>query len=43
VVVTAAQDARLRAAENGAEGYLAKPFDMDVLLATVARYLDAVG
>jgi CheY-like chemotaxis protein len=41
VVMTAAQDSRLRADEIGAEGYLAKPFDMDVLLATVARYLDA--
>jgi two-component system, chemotaxis family, chemotaxis protein CheY len=39
VVVTAARDAAQRAAEIGAEGYLAKPFDMDDLLDMVARFL----
>ena len=39
VVLTAAQDASLRAQEIGAEGYLDKPFDMDDLVGTVARYL----
>ena len=39
VVLTAVQDASLRAQEVGAEGYLAKPFDMDDRVGTVARYL----
>ena len=39
VVLTAAEDARKRAEEIGAEGYLGKPFEMDELLAEVARYV----
>jgi CheY-like chemotaxis protein len=39
VVLTAAQDASLRAQEIGAEGYLDKPFDMDDLIGTVRRYI----
>ena len=35
VVMTAAPDARQRAAEIGAEGYLAKPFDVPDLLSAV--------
>lgn len=38
VVVTAAEHARARAAEVGAEGTLPKPFDMEELLRTVDRY-----
>lgn len=41
VVVTAAEDARRRAAEIGADSWLAKPFDIDSLLKTVARYAPA--
>jgi CheY-like chemotaxis protein len=37
VVMTAAQDARRWAEEIGAEGYLAKPFEMPDLLAVVER------
>jgi CheY-like chemotaxis protein len=37
VVMTAAQDARRWAQEIGATGYLAKPFDLLELLATVER------
>lgn len=32
IVMTAARDARARAAEIAADGYLAKPFDLDRLL-----------
>jgi CheY-like chemotaxis protein len=39
VVVTAAENARRRAEEIGAEGWLAKPFDLDDVLALVARFL----
>lgn len=39
VVMTAAQDARLWAEQIDAVGYLAKPFDLDDLLATIARFL----
>ena len=35
-VMPAAPDARLRAAEIGADGYLAKPFDVPDLLSAVA-------
>jgi CheY-like chemotaxis protein len=35
VVMTAAPDARQRAAEIGADGFLAKPFDVPDLLSTV--------
>jgi len=38
VVMTAAQDARLWSEQIGAAGYLAKPFDLDDLLATIARF-----
>jgi CheY-like chemotaxis protein len=41
VVVTAAADARQRAAEVAADGWVGKPFDPDALLATVRRHLDA--
>jgi CheY-like chemotaxis protein len=38
VVLTAASDARQRAEEIGAEGWLSKPFDVTELLDTVAHY-----
>jgi CheY-like chemotaxis protein len=38
VVVTAAADARMRAEEIGAEGYLAKPFEIDDLIQCVGRH-----
>ncbi len=38
VVLTAARDAAEAAAQIGAAGYLAKPFDLEALLSTVARY-----
>ncbi len=41
VVLTAAEDARRRAEEIGAEDYLGKPFEIDDLLAKVARYMGA--
>jgi CheY-like chemotaxis protein len=41
VVVTAAQDASRRAAEIGAQGYLAKPFSIDNLLQTIDKFLCA--
>jgi CheY-like chemotaxis protein len=42
-VILLSADRRLReqAEELGAAGYLAKPFNLDDLLATVQRYLDA--
>jgi CheY-like chemotaxis protein len=39
LVMTAAQDARQWAEQIGAGGYLAKPFDLDDLLAAVERLL----
>jgi DNA-binding response OmpR family regulator len=39
VVVTAAENARLRADEIGAEGWLSKPFDLDEVLSMVERQL----
>jgi CheY-like chemotaxis protein len=39
VVVTAAENAQLRAAEVEAEAWLAKPFDLDDVLRTVARFI----
>lgn len=39
VVVTAADDAQVRAAEVGASGWIAKPFDPDVLVEKVMRLL----
>src|SRR5438046_2490961 len=38
VVMTAAENARRWAEEIGAEGYLAKPFEIDALIAAVERY-----
>jgi DNA-binding response OmpR family regulator len=38
VVVTAAEDARARAQEIDADGWLAKPFDLDDVLALAARH-----
>lgn len=38
VVLTAAQDAAARAAQINADGFLGKPFELDDLLAVVARY-----
>jgi CheY-like chemotaxis protein len=40
VVVTAAENAQLRAQEIGAEGWLAKPFDLEDVLTMVARHLE---
>jgi DNA-binding response OmpR family regulator len=40
VVMTAARDARAWAAEIGAVGFLAKPFELDELLAAVARWCE---
>lgn len=40
IVMTAAEDARRWAAEISAQGYLAKPFDLDDLLAVVKRFAD---
>lgn len=39
VVMTAAQDSRQRANEIAADGFIAKPFDLDDLLALVRRYV----
>lgn len=39
VVVTAAENARRRAEEIGADAWLAKPFDLDEVLALVTRFL----
>jgi CheY-like chemotaxis protein len=41
VVVTAAENARARAEEIAADGWLAKPFDIDELLAAAARHAEA--
>ena len=41
VVVTAAENARLRAEEIGADGWLEKPFDLDAVIAAVAQRLGA--
>ncbi len=38
-VLTAAEDARKRAEEIGAEDYLGKPFEIEDLVAKVAKYL----
>jgi DNA-binding response OmpR family regulator len=40
IVLTAAQDAAARAAEIGATDYLAKPFELEALLAMIAKYTD---
>ena len=41
VVLTAAEDARQRAKEIAAEGYLGKPFDIDDLLRIIKSYMDS--
>lgn len=41
VVMTAAENARRWAEEIGADGYLAKPFEIDALIAAVERH--AIG
>lgn len=38
IVMTAAHDSRSRAAEINADGYIAKPFDLNRLLDLVRRY-----
>lgn len=43
VVVTAAENARARAAEVEAEGWLAKPFEIDEVLRMVAGHAHAAG
>ena len=43
VVVTAAENARARAAEVEAEGWLAKPFEIDDVLRIVALHADAAA
>jgi DNA-binding response OmpR family regulator len=43
VVVTAADNARARAAEVGAEGWLAKPFDIEDVLRAVERHAGRPG
>jgi len=43
VVMTAAESAKRWADEVGAEGYLAKPFGLDELLATVERFRSPGG
>jgi len=43
IVMTAAESARRWADEVGAEGYLAKPFGLDDLLATVERFRASGG
>jgi DNA-binding response OmpR family regulator len=40
VVVTAAEDARQRAREIGADAWLEKPFEIEDVLATLHRFLD---
>jgi DNA-binding response OmpR family regulator len=39
VVVTAAEDARARAQEIGADAWLEKPFDLDEVVRMVARFV----
>jgi DNA-binding response OmpR family regulator len=43
VVVTAAENARKRAEEIAADAWLAKPFDLDEVLALVERFLGPPG
>jgi len=43
VVLTAAENARQRAEEIGAEGYLGKPFEIDDLIAVVEKYAPQRG
>jgi two-component system alkaline phosphatase synthesis response regulator PhoP len=39
LMLSAQPNAEREALEAGADGFLAKPFDIDVLLATIATYL----
>ncbi|BDG08169.1 response regulator [Anaeromyxobacter paludicola] len=39
LVITAAENAKARATEIGAEGWLEKPFDLDDVIAAVSRYV----
>jgi len=41
VVITASESAQQRAKEIGASGWIGKPFDLDVLINTVGRYIGA--
>ena len=43
VVVTAAENARLRAIEIEADGWLEKPFELEDVVAAVARFLGPAG
>ncbi len=43
VVVTAAEDARARAEEIGADGWLSKPFEIDDVLRIVERWVGPPG
>ena len=43
VVVTAAENAQLRAEEIGADGWLEKPFDVDDVLRMIARFVEPAG
>jgi CheY-like chemotaxis protein len=43
VVVTAAENARARAEEIGAEGWIEKPFDLEAVIDAVARRLGVPG
>jgi CheY-like chemotaxis protein len=43
VVVTAAEDARARAEEIGADGWLEKPFEIDEVLDIVERWVGPPG
>jgi DNA-binding response OmpR family regulator len=43
LVLTAAEDARARASEIHADGYLGKPFDLDELIERVATYISQNG
>ena len=43
VVVTAAENARARAEEIGADGWLEKPFEIEDVLRMVARFVGPVG
>lgn len=43
IVFTAAQDAAQRAADVGVEGYISKPFDLDVLVKRVSTIVQRGG
>lgn len=43
VVVTAAEDARARAEEIGADGWLEKPFELEDVVRMVSRFLGPTG